>query len=103
MQKQANHMQRDDKEQKLRLFLSVTLCSTSDPVKITFWLFGCSGRLRIMASISSNLLSVACTSACSSLYSAYWSLNTARYWSRSSSERIDGYLLRDGGRESVQR
>lgn len=69
-------------------------------IKITVWLFGCWGRLRIMASISSNFLRVACTSACSSLYSAYWSLNTARYWSRSSSDRIDGYLLQDGGRES---
>lgn len=65
---------------------------------ITIWLLGCWGRARIMASSSSNFLVVACTSAWSSLYSEYWSLNTARYWSRSSTVRMVGYLLQ-GGRE----
>lgn len=69
---------------------------------ITIWLLGCWGRARIMASSSSNFLVVACTSAWSSLYSEYWSLNTARYWSRSSTVRMVGYLLQ-GGEESGQR
>lgn len=64
---------------------------------VTMWLEGCWGRLRIMASISSNLRAVFCTSEWISLYSAYWSLNTARYWSRSSLVLIVGYLLRFGG------
>lgn len=66
---------------------------------ITIWLVGCWGRLRIMASISSNFLRASCTSEWSSLYSAYWSLNTARYWSRSSLVRIAGYLLQRESRK----
>lgn len=63
---------------------------------LTIWLVGCWGRLRIMPSISSNFFCVDCTSAWSSLYSAYWSLNTALYWSRSSLVRMDGYFLEGG-------
>ena len=60
---------------------------------VTCWLEGRGGRLRIISSMSSNFLDRAWTSACSSLYSAYWSLNTARYWSLSSSVRMVGYFL----------
>lgn len=59
----------------------------------TIWLEGRELRFCIISSISSNFLAIAWTSACSSLYSAYWSLNTALYWSLSSSERMLGYFL----------
>ncbi|TNN38297.1 hypothetical protein EYF80_051534 [Liparis tanakae] len=59
----------------------------------TIWLEGWVGRLCIISSIPSNLLAMAWTSACSSLYSACWSLKTALYWSLSSSERMLGYFL----------
>lgn len=57
------------------------------------WLVGFCGKFCIITSISSNFFSIAWTSTCSSLYSEYWSLNTALYWSRCSSVRIAGYLL----------
>lgn len=60
----------------------------------TIWLEGLDGRFCITSSISSNFLAMAWTSACSSLYSAYWSLNTALYWSLSSSEQMLGYFLK---------
>lgn len=59
----------------------------------TIWLEGREGRFCIISSISSNFLAMAWISECSSLYSAYWSLNTALYWSLSSSERMLGYFL----------
>lgn len=59
----------------------------------TIWLEGRTARFCIISSISSNFLAIAWTSLCSSLYSAYWSLNTALYWSLSSSVRMLGYLL----------
>lgn len=57
------------------------------------WLVGFCGKFCIITSISSNFFSIAWTSTCSSLYSEYWSLKTALYWSRCSSVRIAGYLL----------
>lgn len=76
------------------VFLCVCVCEDC-----TIWLEGRGGRFRIISSISSNFLDMAWTSACSSLYSAYWSLNTALYWSFSSSEWMLGYFLWTGGQE----
>lgn len=70
----------------------------SEPGVLTIWLVGCWGSVWIMASISSNFFRVAWTSEWSSLYSEYWSLNTARYRSFSSLDRIAGYLLHRRGR-----
>lgn len=62
-------------------------------IHVTCWLFP-SLRSRAMAASSSvNLLRVVLTSLWRSLYSWYWSLKTARYFSLSSTQLISGYLL----------
>lgn len=76
------------------MLIIVRICKILFKPLVTIGLEGCCGRFLIRLSISSNFCVKTWTSAWSSLYSAYWSLNTALYRSLSSSVRIVGYFLR---------
>ncbi len=60
---------------------------------LTCWVLPSLRSCVIVASSSLNLLNMVLTSLWRSLYSWYWSLKTALYFSLSSAELISGYFL----------
>lgn len=80
----------------------VSECGTEDAcmvkrssplIHLTCWLFPSFRSRAIMVSSSLNLFRVVLMSRWRSLYSWYWSLKTALYFSRSSTQLISGYFL----------